>query len=201
VRRLAASTLTVALLLAAACSGGDEDDDAAEPTGSEAVPVLPAGAFDFTGGDVTMGDPIDPLHTCDGNSISPALDWVGVPEGTAELALVVDDPDAPGGTFTHWVVYAIPADYEGLERGVPPGPSVSGAVTLRQGPSDGSDIPGYFGPCPPGGETHDYVFTLYALDEEIGLEGGASLDDLRAAIEGHVIAEASLTAPYSRSSR
>jgi Raf kinase inhibitor-like YbhB/YbcL family protein len=191
--------VTVVLLLAAACSGED-GDDAAEPTESEAIsiPLLPAGALDFTGGDVTMGEPIDPLHTCDGNNISPALDWVGGAEGTAELALVVDDPDAPGGTFTHWVVYAIPPDYQGLERGIPPGPSVSGAITLRQGSSDGSDTPGYFGPCPPEGETHGYVFTLYALDEETGLEVGASVDDLRAAMEGHVTAEAKLTAPYSR---
>jgi hypothetical protein len=201
VRRLAASTLTVALLLAAACSGGDDETTTAEPSATGEVPLLPAGAMVLTSGDIRAGEPIPQLHTCDGTNISPALDWTGVPGSTAELALVVDDPDAPGGTFTHWVVYAIPADYEGLERGIPPGPSVSGAVTLRQGPSDGSDIPGYFGPCPPGGETHDYVFTLYALDEEIGLEAGASLDDLRAAIDGHVIAEASLTAPYSRSSR
>ena len=148
---------------------------------------------------MTAGTPIDSTHTCDGTGVSPALAWQEVPDGTAELALVVKDPDAPGGDFTHWVVYAIPPDYEGLDRGVPPGPVVSGAITLRQGPSDGSDLPGYFGPCPPAGETHDYVFTLYALDEETGVEGGASADDLRAAMEGHVLAEATLAAPYSRS--
>jgi Raf kinase inhibitor-like YbhB/YbcL family protein len=155
----------------------------------------------LTSGDLRAGEPIPPLHTCDGTNISPALDWTGVPQSTAEFALIVDDPDAPGGTFTHWVVYGIPPDYVGLERGIPPGPSVSGAVTVRQGPSDGQGIPGYFGPCPPDGETHGYVFTLYALDEETRLEGGASVDELRAAMEGHVLAEAVLTAPYSRPSR
>lgn len=155
--------------------------------------------FRFSGGDVAEGEPIDPLHTCDSTNITPALSWESVPEGTAELALIVDDPDAPGGTFTHWVVYAIPPDYTRLDRGVPPGPALSGGLTLRQGPTDGSDVPGWFGPCPPEGETHSYVFTLYALDERTGPESGASVDDLRAAIEGHVIAEATLTAPYSRS--
>jgi Raf kinase inhibitor-like YbhB/YbcL family protein len=154
--------------------------------------------FALVGVDVAEGRPIEPRHTCDGAGLSPALLWQQVPDGTAELALLVEDLDAPGGTFTHWVVYAIPSDYTGLERGIPPGPAVSGALSLKQGPSDGSDIPGYFGPCPPDGETHDYVFTLYALGEETGLEGGATADELQAAIEGHVLDEVTLTAPYSR---
>ena len=187
--------LVLALALAA-CSGDDSQPSETSPD----VPLLPAGALAFTGGDVMMGEPIDELHTCDGNNISPALEWVGGVEGAAELALIVDDPDAPGGSFTHWVVYAIPPDSTRLDRGIPPGPALSGGLTLRQGPTDGSDVPGWFGPCPPEGETHDYVFTLYALDEETGLEGGATVDDLRASIEGHVLAEASLTAPYTRPS-
>ena len=194
-RALAWAIVTVALL-ATACGG---DDDSA-PTASSFPDPAPSGLA-FAGGDVRDGEPIDPLHTCDGTNISPALNWTGAAEGTVELALIVDDPDAPGGTFTHWVAYAIPADYTGLDRGVPPGPAVSGAISLKQGPSDGSDVPGYTGPCPPGGETHGYVFTLYALDEETGLEGGAGVDELRAAIEGHILGEAVLTAPYSRSSR
>jgi Raf kinase inhibitor-like YbhB/YbcL family protein len=181
----------VVALLAVGC-GGDDDD---EP-GTAGTPAV--SGFTFSGGDLAEGQPIDSVHTCDGDNISPALDWAGVPEGAAELALIMDDPDAPGGSFTHWVAYAIPPDYEGLGAGIPPGPALSGDLILRQGPSDGSDTPGYVGPCPPEGETHGYVFTLYALDEETGLEPGASVDDLRAAIEGHVIAEASLTAPYSR---
>jgi Raf kinase inhibitor-like YbhB/YbcL family protein len=186
-----AGAFAVAAILAASGCGGDGD---AEPM----TPAAPTGDLGFSGGDVADGQPIDPVHTCDGDNISPALEWEGVPEGTAELALIVDDPDAPGGTFTHWVVYAMPPDYTGLDRGVPPGPSASGALTLRQGLNDASDVPGYTGPCPPEGE-HGYVFTLYALDEETGLDGGASVDDLRAALEGHVLAEATLTAPYARS--
>ena len=198
-RLLLGPVLVLALLLAA-CSGDDDGTTAATPTGesSESAPSNPEG-FAFTGVDVADLEAIDLRHTCDGDNHSPALAWQDVPEGTAELALIVDDPDAPGGTFTHWVVYAIPADYTGLDRGVPPGPVVSGAISLKQGPNDGADLPGYTGPCPPAGETHDYVFTLYALDEEIGLDGGASVDELRAAMEGHVLGEAVLTAPYARS--
>ena len=193
-RSFLAVSLAAALLAAAGCSGdGEEGPTEVSPQPDTTEPE----GFALVGGDVAEGEPIDPLHTCDGTNVSPALAWEGVPEGTAELALVVDDPDAPGGTFTHWVAYAIPADYAGLERGLPPGPALSGAVSLLQGLNDGSDVPGYTGPCPPQGE-HGYVFTLYALDEETGLEGGATVDELRAAIEGHVLAEASLTAPYAR---
>ncbi|HXV32891.1 MAG TPA: YbhB/YbcL family Raf kinase inhibitor-like protein [Gaiellaceae bacterium] len=196
-RTFAALMLAGALLAAAACSGdGEEGTTEVSPQPDTTEP----GGFTLTGGDVAEGEPIDPLHTCDGTNISPALAWDGVPEGTVELALILDDPDAPGGTFTHWVVYAIPPDYTGLERGVPPGPVVSGALSLRQGLNDGSDVPGYTGPCPPEGE-HGYVFALSALDQATDLEGGATVDDLRAAMEGHVLAEAVLTAPYSRPSR
>jgi Raf kinase inhibitor-like YbhB/YbcL family protein len=177
----------LAVLFLVACGGDDEE---AEPAAEDGL--------EFTGGDVAEGQPIAAVHTCDGTNVSPALAWEGAPAGTAELALIMDDPDAPSGTFTHWVAYAIPPVYQRLDDGVPPGPALSGGLTLRQGPSDGSDTPGYFGPCPPEGETHGYVFTLYALDEETGLEPGATVDDLRAAIEGHVIAVATLTAPYTR---
>ena len=189
-RRVVAVVVPLILALAA-CGGGD--DEAATTTAAAATGLA------FTGGDVSEGDPIDPELTCDGANTSPALAWGGVPAETAELVLIMEDPDAPGGAFTHWVVYAIPSGYRSLPPGIPPGPAISGAITLRQGATDGSDTPGYFGPCPPGEETHDYVLTLYALDEETSLEGGASADDVLAAIEGHVIAEAALTAPYSRS--
>lgn len=190
--RALAGAVVIALLVTASACAGDDDEEQDTAAGTAASTDLR-----ITGGDVAEGEPIDPLHTCDGTNISPALTWDGVPEGAAELALVVDDPDAPGGTFTHWVVYAIPADYTGLERGIPPGPAVSGTISLNQGLNDGSDVPGYTGPCPPEGE-HGYVFTLYALAEPTGLEGGATVDELRAAMEGHVLGEAALTAPYAR---
>jgi Raf kinase inhibitor-like YbhB/YbcL family protein len=188
----APASLAAALLLAASCSG---DDGAPAPAGPATVP---ASSLAFAGGDVAEGEPIDAAFTCDGRNVSPALRWRGVPEEAVELALVVDDPDAPGGSFVHWVAYAIPPSTAGLDAGVPPGPVLSGGLTLRQGLNDGSGVPGYTGPCPPGGVTHRYVFTLYALDEESGLEGGASRDELLAAVEGHVVGEAALTATYAR---
>jgi Raf kinase inhibitor-like YbhB/YbcL family protein len=107
------------------------------------------------------------------------------------LALFVDDPDAPGRSFVHWLVVGIPPDRTELERGSTAG--LAGA--------NSSGGTGWTGPCPPAGETHEYVFTLYALDEEAGLGEGASLDDLRLTMDGHVVGAATLTAPYTRPSR
>ena len=174
--------LAVIVLALAACGGDDEVEPAT---------VSGAQGFDFVAGDVADGEPIDPRFSCDGENVSPALAWEKPPVGTVDLALVVDDPDAPGGSFIHWVVYGIPAVETSLETGSQVG---------LQGANDAGGV-GWTGPCPPGGETHGYVFTLYALDAETGLEGGASADDLRAEMDGHVLGEATLTAPYSRSSR
>jgi Raf kinase inhibitor-like YbhB/YbcL family protein len=174
--------LLVPLALAAACGGGDDETEATEPTDATSTT-----SFTFTGGDVAEGEPIDPRFSCDGENVSPALAWEAPPADTVELALVVDDPDAPGGSFVHWVVAGLPPDQTSLERGSREG---------EQGANDGGGT-GWTGPCPPGGETHGYVFTLYALDTESGFEGGGSADDLREAIDGHVLAEARLTAPFS----
>jgi hypothetical protein len=178
----------------AACSG----DDSESPETSPDIPLLPAGAFAFTESAVVEGKTVDPRFTCDGEDISPALSWEGVPEGSAELALVMEDPDAPGGTFTHWLLYSLDASETALAEGVPEGGTVAGPPALRQGTNDFGTV-GYGGPCPPGGETHRYVFRLLALDEPVTLQGGASRDDLLGAIEGHVVAETALTATYSRS--
>ncbi len=169
--------------LALSACGGDYDGEPAATT-----PVTGAESFAFTGGDVAAGEPIDPRFSCDGENVSPALAWEEPPAGTVELALVVDDPDAPGGSFVHWVASGIPPEQASLETG--------SAEGLVEGANGAGGI-GWTGPCPPGGETHGYVFTLYALDAETGLEEGASLDDLRAAIDGHVLGQATLTAPFS----
>ncbi|MGH3041266.1 MAG: YbhB/YbcL family Raf kinase inhibitor-like protein [Gaiellaceae bacterium] len=179
----------VVVLGVAAC-GGDEDGE--PPAAGPSAP-----GYTFAQSGVADGEPIESRYTCDGEDVSPALAWEGVPEETAELALVVEDPDAPGGTFTHWVAYGLDPGETELPEGVPEGGEVDGPPALRQGSNDFGTV-GYGGPCPPGGETHDYVFRLLALDAETGLEGGASRDELLAAAEGHVLAEAQLTAPYSR---
>jgi hypothetical protein len=137
---------------------------------------------------VTDGRPIDIRFTCDGEDVSPALAWEGVPEGTAELALVVEDPDAPGATFTHWLVVGLDPSAAGLPEG---------ARLESEGTNDFGDV-GYGGPCPPGGEEHRYVFRLLALHAPSGLEPGADRATFDDAVAPSLHAEARLTATYER---
>lgn len=127
-------------------------------------------------------------YTCDGDNVSPPLQLADVPEAARALALVMDDPDAPVGTWDHWVAYNIPVLTE-----IPEGATADLGTAGRN--SWGSA--GYGGPCPPGG-THRYFFRLYALDAELELRAGLSKEALYAAIEGHVLAEAELMGTYSR---
>lgn len=140
------------------------------------------------------GGSIPAQYTCDGRDISPPLAWTGIPRGAKSLALVCDDPDAPRGTWVHWVVFNLPPSATGLPEGVPPRNDVPGGGL--QGSNDFRKV-GYGGPCPPGG-THRYVFTLYALDSNVKLRAGAAKADLLAAIAGHVLAEGKLIGKYSR---
>jgi hypothetical protein len=140
------------------------------------------------------GGAIPRQHTCDGRDSSPPLSWSGVPEAAKSLALICDDPDAPGKTWVHWVLYNLPAATRALPEGVPPGKTLSEGGA--QGTNDFRKL-GYGGPCPPGG-THRYLFKLFALDREVALSPGATKDELLRAMEGHVLAEGKLTGKYSR---
>lgn len=131
---------------------------------------------------------IPPQYTCDGKNISPPLRFVDVPKEAASLALVMDDPDAPRGTFDHWVVWNVPLNTKSIEEGKEP-KGVQGTT--------GFGSKGYGGPCPPSGE-HRYFFKLYALDAKIGLPEGSSKEDLEKAMEGHVIEQSVLMGRYSR---
>lgn len=133
-------------------------------------------------------------YTCDGEDISPPLAWHAPPEGTQSFALIVDDPDAPVGTWVHWVIYNIPADVRDLPERVPQEAKLPEAGL--QGENGWSKV-GYGGPCPPGG-THRYVFNLYALDTILDLEPGANKKQLLRTMEGHVLAETELIGQYSR---
>ena len=137
-------------------------------------------------------------HTCDGADVSPALDWTAPPVGTVSLALIVDDPDAPGRTWVHWVVYNIPP----AERGLPEGVEARAALPsgARQGTNDFGRI-GYGGPCPPPGPAHRYFFRLYALDTTVELRSGSKRPALDAAMNGHVLASGELLGRYQRASR
>lgn len=133
-------------------------------------------------------------YTCDGDNVSPPLQWENVPEGTQSLALIADDPDAPGGTFTHWVIYNIPPSLRWLPEDVRRDQVLPNGVL--QGINSFQRI-GYGGPCPPEG-THRYFFRLYALDTRLDLPPGVSKEHLLEAMEGHILAEARVTAKYSR---
>ena len=133
-------------------------------------------------------------YTCDGTDVSPALSWNTPPEGTQSFALIVDDPDAPVGTWTHWVIWNIPAKTTALPESVAKMEEASGAL---QGKNDFKRI-GYGGPCPPPGKPHRYFFKLYALDTRLELKAGASKNELERAIKGHILAQAELVGKYAR---
>jgi len=140
------------------------------------------------------GDSIPALYTCEGNDVSPPLKWSGVPAGTKSIALTCTDPDAPRGTFVHWVLFNLPPSIDGLPEGVTPDTVPQGAVN---GTNDFPKL-GYGGPCPPPGTPHRYYFTVYALDAVLDLPSGARLRDLTAAMEGHILAKGSLMGRYAR---
>jgi Raf kinase inhibitor-like YbhB/YbcL family protein len=141
------------------------------------------------------GEPIPRDHTCEGADRSPQLGWSEIPVDTRSFALVCDDPDAPRGTWVHWVLFNLPADAVELGTGMPQAPELpSGA---RQGINDSGDV-GYGGPCPPRGKPHRYYFRLYALDCALNLPPGINRSDLDEAIAGHVLADATLMGTFAR---
>lgn len=149
---------------------------------------LKSNAFDH-------GKEIPAKYTCEGEDISPDLTWGKPPEGTVELALICDDPDAPVVAWTHWVVYGIPADTGGFGEAFP---DVEQTETgILQGQNNWRKI-GYGGPCPPRGKPHRYFFKLYALDKELGLKSGADKESLEKAMKGHIIGYGELMGTYAR---
>lgn len=149
--------------------------------------VVTSAAFD-------EGGLIPARYTCDGENVSPPIQLTGVPEETKSIALICDDPDAPVGTWVHWVIYDLPAAPTGLPEAVSPDRMVLGGA--KQGTNDFRKI-GYGGPCPPSG-THRYFFKVYALDTALNLKPGATNRELLQAMEGHVIAEGQLMGMYRR---
>ena len=151
-------------------------------------------AIDITSEAFEEGGAIPSRYTCDGPGVSPPLSWDSVPDGTQSLALIVDDPDAPSGTFMHWVIYDLPPETRRLPQDVPKRPTLSGGT--GQG-VNGAGAIGYTGPCPPSG-THRYFFKVYALDTRLNLGGGATGGRLSDAMEGHVLGEGELMGTYRR---
>jgi hypothetical protein len=143
----------------------------------------------------TQGSPIPVKYTCEGQDVSPPLRWRDAPEGARSFALIADDPDAPAGTWVHWVLYNLPASAAELPEGVPASESIAGGG--QQGRNDFGRL-GYGGPCPPRGGPHRYFFKLYALDAELNLPARAAKQDVERAMRGHILAEGQLMGTYKR---
>jgi Raf kinase inhibitor-like YbhB/YbcL family protein len=170
--------ILASLIIASGCRASSE-----APEGETAMSIpLTSTAF-------TEGGTIPKKYTCDDADLSPALAWSGVPEGTRSLALIADDPDAPVGTWVHWVLYDLPADLTSLPEGAQ-GMGIQGNNDFRRS--------GYGGPCPPKGSPHRYYFKLYALDTQVNLKSGASKADVEKAMKGHILAQGQLMGKYGR---
>lgn len=133
-------------------------------------------------------------YTCDGENVSPPLSWQNIPANAKSISLICDDPDAPMGTWVHWVIYNIPASIKGLPESVPLLETLTNGGT--QGLNDFRKL-GYGGPCPPGG-THRYYFKIYALDSVLALSPGVTKQQLLQAMKGHILAEGQLMGKYNR---
>jgi Raf kinase inhibitor-like YbhB/YbcL family protein len=153
---------------------------------TEAVMTTP---ITFTSDAFANGQSIPPKYSCTGKNISPALTWGELPAGTQSFALIVDDPDAPMGTWVHWVLYNIPADTRNL-----PENTDTGAVSVGKNSSGNMR---YDGPCPPSG-THRYFFKLYALDSMLSLSPGATKEQVLNAMKGHILAQGELMGTFSK---
>jgi hypothetical protein len=145
--------------------------------------------------DFSSGASIPKQFSCDGADISPALAWNDPPAATQSFALIADDPDAPVGTWVHWVLFDLPANARSLPQNVPKQEQL--ADGSRQGRNDFRKI-GYSGPCPPPGKPHRYFFKLYALDAKLNLQPGATKKDVERAMRGHILAQGEWMGRYAR---
>lgn len=178
--------LLIVIYSAAGCSQAQtptSQDAPASPEGGLAMSVaLSSNSF-------SNGETIPRRYTCDGEDLSPHLSWSGTPAGTASLALIVDDPDAPAGNWVHWVLYNLPPDLTELPEGI--------KKIGVEGKNDFGRL-GYGGPCPPRGKAHRYFFRLYALDTMLELREGTTRARLLQAMQGHILAQGELMGRYSR---
>ena len=143
----------------------------------------------------SAGEMIPKKFSCDGLDVSPKLSWTEPPAKTQSFALIMDDPDAPAGTWVHWVLFDLPADTRELAEGVAKQEQLANGA--RQGRNDFGKI-GYGGPCPPPGNAHRYFFKLYALNAKLNLKAGATKADAEGVMKGHILAHAELIGKYGR---
>jgi Raf kinase inhibitor-like YbhB/YbcL family protein len=175
--------LFIGLIALVLCTGCKKEQIAPEVKGGTEMSVqIKSTAF-------KEGDTIPRVYTCDDRNISPPLSWTGVPQGSTSLVLIMDDPDAPSGTFDHWILFNLPPDLTGLSQ------DNQGVGT--EGKNSFGRV-GYGGPCPPRGSNHRYFFKLYALDTDVVLKAGARKAEVEHAMEGHILAHGQLMARYGR---
>jgi Raf kinase inhibitor-like YbhB/YbcL family protein len=185
---LAVSLLALILLAIAGCARPVVQEEPIISQDGDAALMLTSPAF-------TGGGEIPVKYSCNGQSISPPLDWGEGPAGTASFALILEDPDAQVKNFTHWVIFNLPPDTQSLPEAIPTDATLaSGAL---QGKNGGGSTR-YIGPCPPKGSPHHYRFTLYALDKSLDLVAGASKDQVLQAMQGHILAQSQLVGLYQR---
>ncbi len=185
--------LFIGFIAGISCSSGSPKTENTDKTEIKKVSAdwkITSPAFDD-------GEYIPDKYTCEGKNVSPPLKWTDPPEGAKSLALIVDDPDAPAGVFTHWLLYSLPPEVKELHEGMPTERKLSEFVNTFQGMNDFKTI-GYNGPCPPAGAPHHYHFKLYALDAELNIEHGAKKNELENAMQEHILAKTELTGIYER---
>jgi hypothetical protein len=196
-------TLSAAILLVFVISGGCASTTPPPVTTATPAPFQPAyqtpseassAAFTIRVGSLAAGSALPDIYTCKGAGESPEVAWDGIPSGTKSLVLILDDPDAPGGRFTHWILYNIPPESGRL------GQAQTHAKVLANGAQQGdtsAGLRGYYPPCPPVGTTHRYVFRLYAVDMDI-TQPTADRDSIDWALTGHTIAETKFMTTFTR---
>ena len=170
------------------CNRAETPKQTAAKGGSEMAFSMKSSAFD-------EGATIPKKYSCEGEDVSPPLAWSDAPKGTASFALICDDPDAPVGNWTHWVLWGLPADTMTLSEGVPK------TATLANGAKQGLNSwpkVGYNGPCPPPGKPHRYFFKLFALDTALTLSDKTDKARLEKALQGHILGEAHVMGKYQR---
>ena len=196
---LAALALVAGVVLALAVACGGDSEEETPPAAETPVGEKDGVTFSLESEAFASEAAIPSRYTCDGEDVSPGLSWSDAPANTEAFAMILDDPDAPGGTFTHWLLYNVPPSLSSLPEGVPndAAPPVAAGQAAHQGLNDFGTL-GYGGPCPPPGAAHRYNFTLYALDETVDLAPGASKQRLLEAMQGHILGEGRLIGTYSR---
>jgi Raf kinase inhibitor-like YbhB/YbcL family protein len=175
------------VVAAVSCTPADQITE--QPEGESGMQIQLSSAAFNDGGTIPVA------YTCDGGNVSPPLSWTNVPADTQSLALIVDDPDAPSGTWVHWVIFNMAPTLSSLSEGASsPGSrdsfGTAGTNSFRQS--------GYGGPCPPRGKPHRYFFRLYALDRKLELKSGAAKADVEKAMQGHILAQGQLMGTYGR---